>query len=110
LTTRDRRRLVVHVDNAGPHLSTRVKQYFEDHSLRTALYPFYSPDLAPTGFFLFGYRTMTLQGSEFESAEELLEAVVRILNAIPTNTLIGTFHQWIKRFQAYLDNDGEYVE
>jgi hypothetical protein len=42
--------------------------------------------------------------------EELLEAVVRMLNPIPADTLIGTFHEWIKRLQAWIDNDGEYVE
>jgi hypothetical protein len=81
----------------------------EDHSLRTAPYPFSSPNLASNDFF-FGYLKKSLHGSEFQSVEKLLEAVVRILNAIPTDTLIGTFHEWIKTLQAYIDNDGAYVE
>jgi hypothetical protein len=31
----DRRQLVVRVDNVRPHVSTRVKEYMENHSLRT---------------------------------------------------------------------------
>jgi biopolymer transport protein ExbB/TolQ len=42
--------------------------------------------------------------------EELLAAVVGILNAIPTETLISTFHEWMRRLQTYLDTDGESVE
>jgi hypothetical protein len=51
----DRRKLVFHADNARPHVSTRVKQEMEDHSLKTALHLPYCPDLAPSDFFLFGY-------------------------------------------------------
>jgi hypothetical protein len=38
-----------------------------------------------------------LQESEFHTMEELLAAVAGILNAIPIETLINTFHEWIKR-------------
>jgi histone-lysine N-methyltransferase SETMAR len=52
---RDRRKFVVHADNARPHVAKRVKQYLEDNNLKSALHPPYSPDLAPSGFFLFGH-------------------------------------------------------
>jgi transposase len=105
----DRRKLVIHADNARRHVSTRIKQYMEDDSLRTEPYPPYSPDLAPSDFF-FRYVKRSPQRSEFQHVEELWRAVVRILNAIPTDTLIGTFHEWIKRLEACIDNGGEYVE
>jgi hypothetical protein len=38
-----------------------------------------------------------------------LPPVVGILNAIPTETLISTFHEQIKRLEAYIDTEGEYV-
>jgi hypothetical protein len=82
----------------------------EEPSLRTAPHPPYSPDLALREFFLFGYVTRALQGSEFQTVEELLAAVVGILNAIPTETLIIIFHEWTRRLQTCLDTDGEYVE
>jgi hypothetical protein len=41
--------------------------------------------------------------------DELLAAVVGILNAIPIETLISTFHEWIRRLQTCIDTDGEYV-
>ena len=106
----DRRRLVVHADNARPHVSRKVKEYLEGQSLRTAPHPPYSPDLAPSDFFLFGDVKRMLQGSEFQATEELLEAVVAILNAIPAETLIGTFHEWMNRLQTCIDTGGEYVE
>jgi hypothetical protein len=82
----------------------------EDHSLRKGPHPPYSPDRAPNNVFLFGYVKRALQSSEFQSVDTFLDLGVRILNAIPIDTLIGTFHEWIKRRQACIDNGGEYVE
>jgi hypothetical protein len=42
--------------------------------------------------------------------EEILAAVVGILNAIPTEALISAFHEWIRMLQTCIDTDGEYVE
>jgi hypothetical protein len=106
----DRRKLVIHPDNAWSHVSARAKQYMKEHSLRTGAHPFYSPDLAPRDFFLFAYGKRALQGSDFQTVEELLAAVVGILNAIPSETLIGTFHEWIRKLQTGIHTDGQYVE
>jgi hypothetical protein len=106
----DRRKLVIHGDNARPHVSRGVKRSLEERGLRTALHPPDSPDLAPSDFFLFGYVKRAFRGSQFQTVEELLASVVGILNAIPTETLISTFHEWIKRLQRCIDTDGEYVE
>jgi hypothetical protein len=51
-----------------------------------------------------------LQGTEFQTAKELLDEVVRILADIPLETLMATFHEWLQRLQACIDGDGEYVE
>jgi hypothetical protein len=80
------------------------------HELKTAPHPPYSPDLAPSDCFLFDHLKKTLQGSEFDNAEELLDAKVKILSAISLETLLATFHQWMERLQACVDGEGEYVE
>jgi histone-lysine N-methyltransferase SETMAR len=84
--------LVVHVDHAKPHVAKRVKQFLDDHNLRIAPHPFYSPDLAPSDFFLFGYVERPLQGLEFATAEGLLGSVVKILSGIRGEPLMATFH------------------
>jgi hypothetical protein len=47
---------------------------------------------------------------EFQTVEGLSAEIVGILNAIPTETLISMFHEWIRRLQTSIDTDGEYVE
>jgi hypothetical protein len=41
---RDRRKLVIHADNARPQVAKRVKKYLEDHNLKSAPHPSYSSD------------------------------------------------------------------
>jgi hypothetical protein len=48
----------------------------------------YSPDLAPSDFFLFGYVRHQLQGHEFTEGAELVSAISEFLNQIPTDTLV----------------------
>jgi hypothetical protein len=50
------------------------------------------------------------QGIEFQTAEELLDGVVRILADIPLETLMVIFHEWLQRPQACIDGHGEYGE
>jgi hypothetical protein len=82
----------------------------EIHELRTAPHPPYSTDLASTNFFLFDHLKRTLHGSEFDNAEELLDAVVKILNVISPETLLATFHQLMDRRQACIHGEGASVE
>jgi hypothetical protein len=51
-----------------------------------------------------------LQGTEFQTAEDILDEVVPILADIPLETLVATFHEWSQRLQACIDGDGKYVE
>jgi hypothetical protein len=106
----DRRRPVIHAENARPHIPTRVKEYMEEYVMRTARDPPYSPDLAPSDFFLFGYVQRALARSDFQTAEEVLSALVRMLNAISTEMLIGTFEESIRTLQGCIDTDGQYVD
>jgi hypothetical protein len=50
------------------------------------------------------------QGTEFQTAEELLDGVVRIQADVPLETFMAAFHEWLQRLQACIDGDGEYVE
>jgi hypothetical protein len=52
----------------------------------------------------------TAPRTEFQTAEELLNGMVRILADIPLETLMATFHEWLQRLQACMDGDGACVE
>jgi hypothetical protein len=105
---RGKRRLVVHADNARPHPAKVIRAFCDDF-LRIASHPHphphphshshspppYSPDLTPSGFFLFlvGHLKNHLQGQQFRFACELLSGVRKILDKISVGTLEVVFRE-----------------
>jgi hypothetical protein len=69
---------------------------FNENSLITVPSPPYSPDLAPSDFWLFGQIKISLAGRVFNDVDELLEAVIQFLNEIQPAELYLVFHHWIK--------------
>jgi histone-lysine N-methyltransferase SETMAR len=62
---------VIHADNARSHIARKFRAFCEENLLRLAVQPVYSPDLAPSDFFLFGHIKHCLRGIAFPSREEL---------------------------------------
>jgi hypothetical protein len=50
--------------------------------MKSAPHPPYSSDLAPSGFYPFGYVKKCLAGLSFEDANQLLAALERVLEGI----------------------------
>lgn len=97
----------IHIDNARPHL---VDAFLQDNGLTRLQHPPYSPDLAPSDFFLFGFLKMQMEGKNFESDEELFDAASNVLRCIPNTTLRDVYHEWIQRLKRCIEMNGEYVE
>jgi hypothetical protein len=70
----------------------------------------YSPDLAPSDFFLLGYVKGKPMGYRAETPSELLVRIRVILAEIPRETLNAVFSNgWMERLQKCVQVDGEYV-
>jgi hypothetical protein len=69
----------------------------------------YSPDLAPSGFFLFGYVKGKLMGYRAKTPSKFLARIRVILAEIPRETLNAVFREWMERLQKCVQVDGEYV-
>jgi hypothetical protein len=64
-----------------------VKTVFYENSLVTVPYPPYSPDLAPSNFWFFGYVKTSLTSRVFNDVGELLEVAIEFLNEIRPSEL-----------------------
>jgi transposase len=95
----DGRKLVVHPDNARAHTAQKCRTFCEENGLWLAAHPPYSPDLAPSDFFLFGYVKKRLKGMVFPSYEELLDAIGKVVTGIESETLTAVFEHWMKRLE-----------
>jgi hypothetical protein len=49
------RKMIVHDDDAGPHVVKCLRKDMDHNSLKRAPHPPYSPNLVPSDFYLFGY-------------------------------------------------------
>jgi histone-lysine N-methyltransferase SETMAR len=104
------RKLLVHADNACPHTAMLSTQHFNENRMKPAPHPPYSPDLAPSDFYLFGYVKRCLAGLSSEDANQLLAAVEGVLEGINKVTLQAVFLEWMDRLRKYITTNGEYTE
>jgi len=101
--------LFLHWDNARPHKSALTTEAAEALKLKQLPHPPYSPDLAPSDFFLFGTLKQRLKGMAFKDSQELLTAVTAILSKIPEHVLCSVFEEWKARLHKVVENGGEYI-
>jgi hypothetical protein len=71
----DFRKLIVHADNARLHKASVSQQFMAQNAMVIAAHQSYSPDLAPSDFYLLGHVEGLLRGESFEAEERLLSAV-----------------------------------
>jgi hypothetical protein len=82
----------------------------QQNAMRRAPHPPYSPDLAPSDFYLFDYIKHLLLGCEFTDRDSLLQGVSDILGGIEKATLEGVFCNWMERLHQSIAIGREYAE
>jgi transposase len=80
----------------------------EENGLRFVPHPPYSPDLAPSDLFLFGYVKERLKGMVFPAYEELLDVIGEVVTGIESETLTAVFEHWMERLELVSQNNGDY--
>lgn len=73
--------------------------------MKRAPHPPYSPDIAPSDFFLFRYIKSKLNGQHFDSVKSLLEEVQEILSEISKDTLKKVFEDWERRLNEVINRN-----
>jgi histone-lysine N-methyltransferase SETMAR len=104
----DGRKLVARADNARVHTAQKCRTFCEEKGLRLARHPPYSPDLAPSDFFLFGYVKEYLKGMVFPSYRALLDAISQVVTGIESETLTAVFEHWMERLECVSKNNDDY--
>jgi histone-lysine N-methyltransferase SETMAR len=104
------RKIIVHFDNAPIHNTKIVMEQLQHSGFKKMDHPPYSPDLAPSDFFLFGYLKEQLKGRSFSEEEELLSALSELMSEIPPDMILRVFEDWDRRLRLCLQRKGEYVE
>jgi histone-lysine N-methyltransferase SETMAR len=100
-------KFVVHTDNARAHAAQEGRTFCEENGMRLAPYPPYSPDFAPSNFYLFGYVKERLKGMVFPSYEELLNTIGEVVTGIESENLTAVFEHWMERLEWASKNNGD---
>ena len=101
---------LLHHDNAPAHTAISVRQFLTKRQITTLDHPPYSPDLAPSDFWLFPRLKTVLKGTHFASVEDIQAVVTSTLRGIKEDEFIQCFKAWQKRMQRCIDCGGDYFE
>ena len=66
----------------------------------------YSPDLAPSDFWLFP----KLRGCRYETIEEMKEAVMKIIDTLTQEDFDGAFEKLLEQYNKCIAPGGDYFE
>jgi hypothetical protein len=90
---------LLHLDNARPHTSKRNLAPMEELRLKRVAHPPFSPDIAPSDFFLFGWLKGELSSRSVSEINGLFEIVEEILSTLTPDTIARIFASWIERLK-----------
>jgi hypothetical protein len=71
--------------------------------------PPYSPDPAPSDFYLFSSLKDRLQGQHFEDGYQLFDAIMAVTRTIEKLALQRVFLEWMEGLRRCIDANDEYV-
>lgn len=97
-------------DNARPHTATPTLALLEKFKWKIVPHPPYSPDLAPSDYFLFPKLKSELAGEHFDNEEELKTAVENYLKNLDGSAYKEGISKLIYRLNKCIKVKGDYVE
>ncbi len=97
-------------DNARPHVAGNIKWLLEDLKWIVFGHPPYSPDLAPSDYYLFPGLKNHLGGRHFATGDELRAAVDEFFAKMDAQWYAAGIDRLVLRYDKCLNQNGDYVE
>ena len=101
---------ILHHDNAPAHTALLIQQFLAKHNTVVMPQPPYSPDMAPSDFFLFPTLKRTLKGQRCSTIDEIKTKSQIELKTIPNEAFHQCFSNWKLRWQKCIISQGNYFE
>jgi histone-lysine N-methyltransferase SETMAR len=86
----------VHIDNCSVHTRKGSAHWLEEHGMFHMPYPPYSPDLAPSDFYLFPIVKQKLESIQVIDDDELFDRSQELLAGIDQEELNRAFRTWVQ--------------
>jgi len=94
-------------DNAPAHTALSLREFLATKQITVLEHPAYSPDLAPSDFFLFPKIKEILKGRHFDDIDDIRSSTTATLKAIPQNRFQNCFKGWTRRWHWCIASQGE---
>ena len=105
-----RRGVLLQQDNAPVHSSKVAMQSVRDCGFELLPHPPYSPDLAPSDFFLFSKLKKELRGQRYDDDDELMLAVEGFCKGHDSAFYCEGLEALPRRWTKCIESQGDYVE
>ena len=104
------RGILFHHDNAPAHSSRLVRETLREFRWQMKPHPPYSPDLAPSDYFLFPKLKAHLKGTRFQGIERAKQEVKTWCNLKGQEFFREGLTRWKYRLSKCIDLNDNYVE
>lgn len=106
----NKKKVVFHQDNAPCHKSVRTMAKINELGFELLPHPPYSPDLAPSDYWLFADLKKMLQGKKFDSNSEVIAATEAYFEAKDKSFYTHGIEKLEKRWRDCIALGGDYVD
>lgn len=96
-------------DNARPHIAKSVRAELETFGWRVLAHPPYSPDLAPSDYWLFSHLHQFLNGQHFDNESSIKKALEEFFASKPASFYEEGIMKLPERWRKVVDKDGDYI-
>ncbi|UYV85012.1 hypothetical protein LAZ67_X004251 [Cordylochernes scorpioides] len=96
--------------NARPHTSCKTVSTIIKLGFEVLEHPAYSPDLAPSDYFLFGLLKKELKGKRFDSDEDVQKVVQDFFHTLPKSAYKEGIYMLPERWRRCIESQGDYFE
>jgi len=100
----------LHHNNAPAHTALSVRAFLATKQITVLEHLAYSPDLAPSDFFLFLKIEEILKGRHFDDTDDIRSNTMAALKAIPQNQFQNCVEGWTRRWHWCIASHREYLE
>ena len=103
-------KVILQHDNARPHVAAPVKTYLETLKWEVLPHPPYSPDIAPSHYYLFRSIQHGLADQHFRNHDEVRNWIDTWLGVKPTEFFRKGIRELPERWEKVVASDGQYFE
>ena len=93
-----------------PHTSFIMTAVIARMGWSVVPHPLYSPDLAPSDFYLFPSMKVSLHGKRFDHLDEVKKVVTLWMRECDGEFFQNGFLSWIKQWRKCIDRRRDYIE